>query len=130
MSRPMRNARRQLRRPFSSGKPLARSVASDNAASISTSRIPATVAALPATGCEGLIRLLCGRMNAGELNHIKVDGLSVAYRITGTGPPLVLLHGLLCDSRCWRSHLTGLADQFTLVAWDAPGAGSSSDPPE
>jgi pimeloyl-ACP methyl ester carboxylesterase len=69
-------------------------------------------------------------MNAGELIHTRVDGLSVGYRMIGTGPPLVLLHGFLCDSRCWRTQLTNLADQFTLVAWDAPGAGSSSDPPE
>jgi pimeloyl-ACP methyl ester carboxylesterase len=69
-------------------------------------------------------------MNAGELIHTKVDGLSIAYRMAGTGPPLVLLHGFLCDSRCWRTQLTGLADQLMLVAWDAPGAGASSDPPE
>jgi len=42
----------------------------------------------------------------------------------------VLLHGFLCDSRCWRHQLAGLSDQFTVVAWDAPGAGSSSDPPD
>jgi pimeloyl-ACP methyl ester carboxylesterase len=50
--------------------------------------------------------------------------------MAGNGPPLVLLHGFLCDSRCWRPQLEGLADRFTLVAWDAPGAGSSPDPPD
>jgi pimeloyl-ACP methyl ester carboxylesterase len=64
-----------------------------------------------------------------ELERIEVDGLSIAYRRSGTGPPLVLLHGFLCDSRCWRRQLTDLADHFTVIAWDAPGAGSSSDPP-
>src|SRR5207244_11146959 len=59
-----------------------------------------------------------------------VGGHSIAYRISGAGPPLVLLHGFLCDSRCWRRQIEGLADRFTVVAWDAPGAGSSSDPPE
>jgi pimeloyl-ACP methyl ester carboxylesterase len=39
-----------------------------------------------------------------------------------------LLHGFLCDSRCWQPQLRALADQFTVTAWDAPGAGSSSDP--
>ncbi len=43
---------------------------------------------------------------------------------------LLLLHGFLCDSRCWRSQLAGLSDRFTVVAWDAPGAGTSPDPPE
>jgi pimeloyl-ACP methyl ester carboxylesterase len=30
----------------------------------------------------------------------------------------------------WRRQLDGLCDGFTVVAWDAPGAGGSSDPPE
>jgi pimeloyl-ACP methyl ester carboxylesterase len=30
----------------------------------------------------------------------------------------------------WRHQLAGLSDEFTVVAWDAPGAGASSDPPE
>ena len=54
----------------------------------------------------------------------------MAYRSTGSGPPLVLLHGFLCDSRAWRCQLEGLAEDFRVIAWDAPGAGESSDPPE
>jgi pimeloyl-ACP methyl ester carboxylesterase len=60
----------------------------------------------------------------------EVNGLSIAYQSAGEGPPLVLLHGFLCDSRCWRTQLDGLSDQFRVVAWDAPGAGASSDPPD
>jgi len=60
----------------------------------------------------------------------EVRGLSVAYERTGDGPALVLLHGFLFDSRAWRPQLEGLADTFTLIAWDAPGAGLSPDPPE
>ncbi len=69
-------------------------------------------------------------MTSPELVHARVDGHSIAYRIAGEGPAIVLLHGFLCDSRCWRRQLTDLADRFTVVAWDAPGAGSSTDPPE
>jgi len=43
---------------------------------------------------------------------------------------LILLHGFLCDSRCWRRQLADLSEQFDVIAWDAPGAGSSSDPPD
>lgn len=64
-----------------------------------------------------------------ELSHVQIDDLSIGYRRAGTGPPLLLLHGFLCDSRCWRSQLAELSDQFDVIAWDAPGAGSSSDPP-
>jgi pimeloyl-ACP methyl ester carboxylesterase len=63
-----------------------------------------------------------------ELRTAEVDGSSIAYRESGQGPALVLLHGFLCDSRCWRRQLSGLSDAFRVIAWDAPGAGSSGDP--
>ena len=69
-------------------------------------------------------------MTSTELTRTEVNGHSIAYRYAGEGPPLVLLHGFLCDSRCWRTQLEGLSDSFRVVAWDAPGAGSSSDPPD
>jgi pimeloyl-ACP methyl ester carboxylesterase len=69
-------------------------------------------------------------MTSAELSRAEVNGHSVAYRYAGEGPPLVLLHGFLCESRCWRRQLADLSDRFKVVAWDAPGAGSSSDPPD
>jgi pimeloyl-ACP methyl ester carboxylesterase len=69
-------------------------------------------------------------MTSAELTRAEVNGHSVAYRYAGEGPPLILLHGFLCDSRCWRRQLADLSDRFSVVAWDAPGAGSSSDPPD
>ncbi len=65
-----------------------------------------------------------------RMRRARVGSQSITYRKTGEGPALVLLHGFLCDSRCWKAQLAGLADRFTVVAWDAPGAGSSSDPDE
>ena len=63
------------------------------------------------------------------MHYLDVDGLTVAYRQSGQGPALLLLHGFLCDSRVWTEQLSHLSDQFNVVAWDAPGAGQSSDPP-
>ena len=65
-----------------------------------------------------------------EWNRIAVGAHSIGYRQAGAGPPVVLLHGFLCDSRSWRTQLEGLSDAFSVIAWDAPGAGASSDPPE
>ena len=65
-----------------------------------------------------------------KMLRAEVNGFSVAYERTGDGPALVLLHGFTHDSRVWRQQLEALADQFTVIAWDAPGAGQSSDPPE
>jgi pimeloyl-ACP methyl ester carboxylesterase len=60
---------------------------------------------------------------------LRANGLEIAYERAGEGPPLVLLHGAAGDSRLWAPQLTGLADEFTVVAWDEPGAGRSSDVP-
>lgn len=63
------------------------------------------------------------------LRTLQIDDLSIAYARAGQGPALVLLHGFLCDSRCWRQQLEHLSNDFTVIAWDAPGAGRSTDPP-
>lgn len=62
---------------------------------------------------------------------VRTNGLEIAYERAGEGPPLVLVHGAATDSRMWEPQLAALADEFTVVAWDEPGAGRSSDvPPE
>src|SRR5262245_12163708 len=61
----------------------------------------------------------------------ELGGLRVAYDRAGPGPPVVLLHGYVGDGPVtWRRQFEGLCGEFTVVAWDAPGAGGSSDPPE
>jgi len=60
---------------------------------------------------------------------IEAGGRMIAYRRTGAGDPLVLLHGAWSDGREWRPQLTGLSDEFDVIAWDAPGCGESDDPP-
>src|SRR5919199_138742 len=65
-----------------------------------------------------------------RVETVKVEGLHIAYRRAGDGPSLVLLHGNPLDSREWRRQFEGLSDVFTVVAWDMPGCGQSSDPPD
>lgn len=64
------------------------------------------------------------------MDGVNVCGLHIAFERKGEGPPLVLLHGALSDSRMWRRQLDELSAEFTVVAWDAPGCGRSTDPPE
>lgn len=64
------------------------------------------------------------------MEFVTVGDLEIAYREAGDGPPLVFLHGWPLDSREFWRQLEGLSDEFRVVAWDAPGAGQSSDPPE
>jgi pimeloyl-ACP methyl ester carboxylesterase len=64
------------------------------------------------------------------VEFVESDGVEVAYERVGQGSPLVFVHGAAEDSRVWQPQLAGLADEFTVVAWDEPGAGRSSDVPE
>ena len=64
------------------------------------------------------------------MRELRLGDLRIAYRQAGDGPPLVLLHGGMEDSRSWRWQMDALADEFTVLAWDAPGCGRSSDVPE
>ncbi|MCI2422250.1 alpha/beta fold hydrolase [Saccharopolyspora sp. K220] len=56
-----------------------------------------------------------------------VDGPSgrIAYRRTGSGPPLVLLHPLALSGRVWDPVVDQLADHFDTIAPDARGHGQS-----
>jgi len=60
---------------------------------------------------------------------VRAQDLEVAYDRVGDGPPLVFVHGAASDARMWQPQLAALADEFTVVAWDEPGAGRSADVP-
>jgi pimeloyl-ACP methyl ester carboxylesterase len=57
------------------------------------------------------------------------DG-SMVWRIWGSGPPLVLLHGGYGSWTHWIRNVLPLAREFTVVAPDLPGLGDSATPPE
>lgn len=57
-----------------------------------------------------------------------IDGESLRYLQAGSGPPLLLIHGLLGGSFCWRFTLPALAEHYTACAVDLPGLSSSDDP--
>ncbi|MEU9731411.1 alpha/beta hydrolase [Streptomyces sp. NPDC048002] len=64
------------------------------------------------------------------MTTVQVNGMEIGYDRVGDGPPVVFLHGAAYDARSWRPQLDDLADEFTVVAWDEPGAGRSSDLPK
>ena len=49
----------------------------------------------------------------------------VSYRQAGSGPDLVLLHGLAGNSGTWERQFEEFAGRFRMTAWDAPGYGHS-----
>ena len=60
-----------------------------------------------------------------EEQWVSLDGIRVRYLRSGSGPALVLLHGLLGYSFSWRFAMPALAQQATVYAVDMPGAGFS-----
>lgn len=54
---------------------------------------------------------------------------SLAYDSAGSGPPLVLIHGLASSRRCWDLVVDDLARDFTVYAVDLPGHGDSDPIP-
>jgi NADPH:quinone reductase-like Zn-dependent oxidoreductase len=63
------------------------------------------------------------------VEFVRASGLEIAYERVGDGPPLVFVHGAAEDGRVWQSQIAALSDEFTVVAWDEPGADRSSDVP-
>jgi pimeloyl-ACP methyl ester carboxylesterase len=61
--------------------------------------------------------------------HHNSDGARVAYRETGTGPPLVLLHSLGLTHREWEPIVAPLAERFRVILPDLPLHGDSEDRP-
>jgi 2-hydroxy-6-oxonona-2,4-dienedioate hydrolase len=57
------------------------------------------------------------------------DG-SLVWRIWGSGPPLVLLHGGYGSWSHWVRNVIPLSRRFTVIACDLPGLGESATPPE
>jgi len=57
---------------------------------------------------------------------ISFDGHEICFERTGTGRPLVLLHGLGMSAKVWQNQQAGLADFFSVMALDLRGHGRST----
>jgi len=60
--------------------------------------------------------------------QIDLHGHRVIYRIAGSGPPVVLIHGMVNSSRHWEAVALRLADDYTVIAPDLIGHGDSATP--
>jgi pimeloyl-ACP methyl ester carboxylesterase len=65
------------------------------------------------------------RFDAWEMD---LHGHQVVYRVAGTGPPVVLIHGMVNSSRHWRDVALALAERHTVIAPDLVGHGDSATP--
>ena len=63
-----------------------------------------------------------------RLRQVSIHGHDMAYRMEGSGPVLLLLHGIAGSSRTWRDVIPRLTDRFTVLAPDLAGHGESGKP--
>jgi pimeloyl-ACP methyl ester carboxylesterase len=62
------------------------------------------------------------------LHEVVLHGHRVFYRGAGSGPVIVLVHGITSTSATWANVLPYLAERFTVIAPDLLGHGESSKP--
>jgi pimeloyl-ACP methyl ester carboxylesterase len=68
---------------------------------------------------------LIDKLSRFPLQSLQLNGRRLAWREAGSGPVLLLLHGISSGSGSWVAQLEGLSDRYRVLAWDAPGYGGS-----
>jgi len=60
------------------------------------------------------------------------NGVRIHYKVEGTGPPLVLIHGFLADLEYWRQlgYVEALKSSYRVILIDMRGHGQSDKPHE
>src|SRR6478672_1308464 len=67
-------------------------------------------------------------MRQHRVQHVTIHGYRRAYVKLGTGPAMLLLHGLGCDHRTWLPVIDSLSRHYTVIAPDLLGHGMSDKP--
>jgi pimeloyl-ACP methyl ester carboxylesterase len=63
-----------------------------------------------------------------ERQEIRLHGHPVSYYEAGSGPVVLLVHGITSSADAWRAVLPALAERHTVVAPDLLGHGGSAKP--
>jgi 2-succinyl-6-hydroxy-2,4-cyclohexadiene-1-carboxylate synthase len=58
----------------------------------------------------------------------EINGMCYRYELSGSGPPVLLLHGFTGTMENWQPHTAVLAESFRVLAVDLPGHGQTSAP--
>ena len=66
--------------------------------------------------------------SARDTEYLELEGNWIHYRVTGGGPPVLLVHGWLSSSRVWEPLADRLAQRFTVYSIDLSGFGDSDKP--
>ena len=69
------------------------------------------------------LKLLKKKYSYEDSRTMNIIGMDVHYRVTGTGEPLVLLHGTGSSLHTWEGWTDQLSDQYQIISLDLPGFG-------
>lgn len=64
-----------------------------------------------------------------ESGFVTIEGRRAHYLVAGSGPPLLLIHGIVGSSANWRRNIPALAEHHTVYALDLLGMGRSDRVP-
>lgn len=62
-----------------------------------------------------------------EIKATSADETILGAQVTGSGPPIVLVHGGTADRTRWAPLVPLLSNEFTVVAYDRRGRGASAN---
>ena len=62
------------------------------------------------------------------MDTLVVDGMRICYTAAGSGPPLLLIHGLGANRSDWDSQIPEFSKHYRVIAPDLPGYGDSAKP--
>lgn len=63
-----------------------------------------------------------------DLREVSLHGHRIAYSTAGSGPALLLLHGITSSAKTWKDVIPKLAEHYTVIAPDLLGHGQSAKP--
>ena len=66
--------------------------------------------------------------SARDTEYLELEGGWIRYRVSGGGPPVLLVHGWLSSGRVWERLANRLAQRFTVYSLDLSGFGESDKP--
>lgn len=64
-----------------------------------------------------------------ELSFVHVNGVRLAYRLEGSGVPVIFVHGESYSHELWNEQRAAFGERYFFLSYDRRGHGQSEDPP-
>ena len=80
--------------------------------------------------CPGLARVVSQRILGGDVGqYIQIGVVNTWYDESGSGDPLVLLHGGICTNETWGAQMPVFGERFRVIAPERRAHGHTADVP-